>query len=93
MNDSNVVAPKHYTAGGIEVIDIIEAKLTKEEYIGYLKGNIIKYTLRSSFKGNLVQDMEKADVYKNWLLQQVIEEDDEIDPKHEALLQRFADED
>jgi hypothetical protein len=92
MSD-NVSSPKHYTVGGIEVIDIIEAKLTKEEYIGYLKGNIIKYTLRSSFKGNLVQDMEKADVYKNWLLQQVVEEDDEIDPKHEALLNRFADED
>jgi len=92
MSD-NVNSPKHYTVGGIEVIDIIEAKLTKEEYIGYLKGNIIKYTLRSSFKGNLVQDMEKADVYKNWLLQQVVEEDDEIDPKHEALLNRFADED
>ena len=93
MNDNNVVAPKHYTVGGIEVIDIIEAKLTKEEFIGYLKGNIIKYTLRSSFKGNLVEDMGKADVYKNWLLQMIVDEDDEINPQHEALLQRFADED
>ncbi len=89
----NVNNPKHYTVGGVEVIDVIEAKLTKEEFIGYLKGNIIKYTLRSSFKGNLVEDMGKADVYKNWLLQMVVEEDDEINPQHEALLNRFADED
>jgi hypothetical protein len=93
MSDNVFTSPKHYTVGGVEVIDVIEAKLTKEEFIGYLKGNIYKYTLRSSFKGNLVEDMGKADVYKNWLLQMIVDEDDEINPQHEALLNRFADED
>lgn len=93
MADNMVTSPKHYTVGGVEVIDIIEAKLTKEEFIGYLKGNMYKYTLRSSFKGNLVQDLAKADEYKNWLIQRVVDEDDEINPQHEALLNRFADED
>ncbi|MFN9911697.1 MAG: DUF3310 domain-containing protein, partial [Pirellulaceae bacterium] len=34
--------PPHYKAGGIETIDFIEAKLTREEFIGYLKGNALK---------------------------------------------------
>jgi hypothetical protein len=30
--------PPHYLVGGIEAIDVIKSRLTKEEYIGYLKG-------------------------------------------------------
>ena len=32
--------PKHYGSGDIECIDYIEDFLSKEEYIGYLRGNI-----------------------------------------------------
>ncbi len=42
--------PSHYTAGTIECIDAIEAALTPEEYRGYLKGNILKYTWRERQK-------------------------------------------
>lgn len=38
--------PPHYTVGGIETIDFISAKLTKDEFIGYLKGNVLKYGSR-----------------------------------------------
>lgn len=56
--------PNHYTAGGIEVIDVLKAKLPliKDGYEGYLVGNIIKYTTRYNFK-NGVQDLEKAQNY------------------------------
>jgi len=30
----NVNHPKHYLVGGIEAIDIIQSRLTKEEFIG-----------------------------------------------------------
>lgn len=43
--------PPHYKAGGIETIDFIQAKLTREEYIGYLKGNALKYASRIGKKG------------------------------------------
>jgi hypothetical protein len=43
--------PPHYKAGGIETIDFIEAKLTREEFIGYLKGNALKYASRIGKKG------------------------------------------
>lgn len=44
--------PPHYTQGGIETIDFLQAKLTKEEFIGYLKGNALKYASRMGKKGD-----------------------------------------
>ena len=37
----NVNHPKHYVQGGIETIDVIQSRLTKEEFVGYLKGSIL----------------------------------------------------
>jgi hypothetical protein len=63
-----VKSPDHYTAGGIETIDYIRAKLTKEQFEGYCLGNIIKYTSRAGLK-NGVQDLEKAQTYLEWLIE------------------------
>lgn len=63
--DDPVNSPAHYTYGGIETIDYIRAKLTPEEFIGYLKGSVIKYTSRAGKKAELVQDLEKAQWYMN----------------------------
>lgn len=62
-----VHSPSHYTAGGIEVIDYIRAKLTKEEFKGYCKGNIIKYISRAGRKESEKADIQKAKVYIEWL--------------------------
>ena len=51
MNEDDLVNnPPHYTQG-IETIKIIRAKLTDEEYRGYLKGTIMKYDTRIGLKG------------------------------------------
>lgn len=55
--------PSHYTQGGIECIDAIEAALTPEEFRGYLKGNVFKYNWRSNLKGDMVRDLQKASWY------------------------------
>ena len=55
--------PRHYNQGGIEPLDIIKMSLTKEEYKGYLKGNVLKYRERAQFKGNAEQDYAKAKFY------------------------------
>ena len=54
--------PAHYTKGGIECIDAIQAALTPEEFRGYCKGNALKYIWRNGKKapGTEVQDAEKA---------------------------------
>lgn len=61
--------PDHYTAGGIETIDIIKAKMSKEEFLGFLKGNVIKYITRSGQKGtDETKDLKKAQFYLDLLI-------------------------
>ena len=62
----NVQHPEHYTSGGIECIDAIRAALTPEEFRGYCKGNMIKYTWRERRKGG-DQDIDKAAKYAEFL--------------------------
>ena len=51
----------YYDAGGIETIDIIQAKLTDEEFRGYVKGTMLKYLCRAAFKHKTQdRDLEKA---------------------------------
>lgn len=59
--------PPHYKVGGIEVIDFIKAKLTPEEFRGYLKGNVLKYTSRAGHKDDVTQDIGKLVWYANKL--------------------------
>lgn len=59
--------PNHYTQGGIECIDAIRASLGELEFADYCKGNIIKYLWRYRFK-NGVEDLKKARVYLNWMI-------------------------
>jgi hypothetical protein len=61
------INPDHYKVGGLEVIDILAAKLSEEEFRGFLKGNIIKYALRAEHKGGGAEDYAKAAWYASWL--------------------------
>ena len=58
--------PDHYNQGEIECIDAIEAMLSKREFIGYLRGNSLKYRWRFPYKDG-VQDLDKAMWYENRL--------------------------
>jgi len=84
--------PPHYLQGGIETIDVIESRLTREEFVGYLKGCKMKYDLRYPFKGSFAQDLDKSEWYKNKLIEVMRDESAEIPPELEAQLQRFDDE-
>lgn len=68
MND-NVKAPQHYKQGGLEVKTILKKKLTKEEFAGFCKGNILKYIFRARYK-NGKEDLQKAQVYLKWLIEE-----------------------
>lgn len=54
---------EYYDAGGIETMDIIRAKLTDEQFKGFLLGNALKYLCRMNFKGCSERDAEKAEKY------------------------------
>lgn len=64
---------KHYEILAIEPWDIMKANFTTEEFVAYLKGNIIKYTLRS--KGQDLSDAEKIKHYAEKLIE-VLEKED-----------------
>lgn len=73
MHD-NVKQPKHYKIfPDLEVIDIIRKTLTDDEFIGYCKGNILKYRLRD--KENNAQDFNKSLEYKEYLKVAFIQKD------------------
>ena len=64
-----VEKPEHYNQDhDIECIDAMESMLTREEIIGYLRGNSFKYRWRCRSKGNAVKDLRKAQWYENRLL-------------------------
>jgi hypothetical protein len=52
--------PPHYTTGGVETIDFIEAKK-----LDYNLGNVVKYITRADHKGDKYEDLCKARWYLN----------------------------
>jgi hypothetical protein len=54
--------PPHYGAEDSphECIECLEAWLTREQYIGFLRGNAIKYLRRADRKGDCLSDLKKA---------------------------------
>ena len=71
MTPDPVNNPPHYNNGNIECIDAIEAMLSHEEFIGYLRGNSLKYRWRFRYK-NGVQDLDKADWYETKLKETIL---------------------
>jgi hypothetical protein len=61
--------PPHYTQGSVECIDAICSSLGREQYIGFLKGQIIKYIWRLEHKNDARENAEKAQWYLNKLLE------------------------
>jgi hypothetical protein len=58
---------KHYEELNIQPWEIMERNFTTEEFVAYLKGNIIKYTLRD--KGQDLTDAEKIKHYAEKLIE------------------------
>jgi len=59
----DAINPNHYTAGGIEVIDYLEAKLGVDGTVAYCLGNVIKYASRAGKKLHAAEDCRKASWY------------------------------
>ena len=67
----SVYAAAHYLHGRKETIDVITDCMTNDEFHGYLKGNILKYVSRYKFKGEPLEDLQKAHWYLNRLIKEV----------------------
>jgi hypothetical protein len=64
-----ITSPAHYkVCEGLEVVDMIRAVLTPEQFSGYCLGNLIKYRMRAGKKTmSPMEDLGKAHVYETWL--------------------------
>jgi hypothetical protein len=74
MEDPNVmqVGGTHYVSMPVQPWEVMEAVMTREEFIGFLKGNIIKYSMRQGKKedsddvGKLQHYMAKLKQVQSW---------------------------
>ncbi len=57
---------------GTEALDIIKASLSKEEYLGFLKGNILKYQLRLGKKDEINKEIAKIHAYQQILEKELL---------------------
>lgn len=60
----------HYKNQGIEPIVLMKTNFTKEEFMGFLQGNVLKYMLRYKDKNGL-EDLKKAKTYLTWLIDEL----------------------
>jgi hypothetical protein len=71
LSENKVNNPKHYNTGEVECIDAIASALSLEELKGFVKGNIIKYIWRASYKEKEVEDLQKARWYLDYLIKKL----------------------
>lgn len=71
--DTKQVGGSHYRDMAVQPWAVMESVLTREEFVGFLKGNIIKYAMRQGRKldsddgGKLEHYMEKLrEVETKW---------------------------
>ena len=61
--DDLQVGGTHYKQMPIEPWEVMDAVLTTEEFIGFLKGNVLKYSLRAGRK----QDSDDANKARHYM--------------------------
>jgi hypothetical protein len=65
--DDVQVDGSHYKDMPMQPWAVMEAVMSKDEFIGFLKGNIIKYAMRAGQKAGATKDGEKARHYEQKL--------------------------
>lgn len=68
IDDGKPETSTHYM-GAVQPIELMLNVLTRDEFIGFLKGNMIKYAFRAGRKAgeSAEKDRNKFLVYSQWL--------------------------
>lgn len=68
IDDGKPETSTHYM-GAVQPIELMLNALSREEFIGFLKGNMIKYAFRAGRKAgeSAEKDRNKFLVYSQWL--------------------------
>lgn len=69
ITEGSAASSNHYINDALQPIEIMQMTFSKEEFIGFLKGNIVKYSFRAGKKQgeSSEKDMNKVKQYKLWL--------------------------
>ena len=74
-----MVEPDYYSCNGLSPIKAFEQGLmSKDEFIGFCKGNVIKYTVRAGKKDDPLLDIVKAMDYLTYLHKALKEDDEDV---------------
>lgn len=63
METLKQIGGDHYVSKAIQPWDAMEAWMTPDEFVGFLRGNAIKYLARAGSKGDALEDYRKAQHY------------------------------
>ena len=69
VEDGTAAGAAHYQIGDKQPIEIMQEVMTTDEFFGYLRGNVIKYSLRMGHKDSKEIDAKKAAQYSKWMAQ------------------------
>lgn len=64
-----MTTPDHYK--GLQPVEAMKQWMTEEQYIGFLRGNVIKYIARYDKKDSSIGDLEKASDYLDMLIKEL----------------------
>lgn len=62
------VGGDHYKTKAVQPWDAMQSCMSAEEFVGYLRGNVIKYMMRCNDKGG-IEDILKAQHYLTKLIE------------------------
>ena len=78
----------HYQTLTQQPIEIMQRLMTKEQFLGFCHGNVVKYALRCGHKDDPVKEMEKVRQYADWYVR--ASSGETIDPKSKAQVITIA---
>lgn len=64
----DIASPDYYQVSTEQPIQIMREIMSQDEFIGFLWGNIIKYSMRMKRKDNPVSEAKKIKQYATWLV-------------------------
>ena len=66
--EEDIASPDYYQVTTEQPIQIMREIMSNDEFIGFLWGNIIKYSMRMKRKDNPVSEAKKIKQYATWLV-------------------------
>ncbi len=76
------INPDHYKKKSIETIEAIKSQMTEAEFIGYLKGSIMKYIARMGIKIPTLEGAREDVSKAHWFIEYLLKTLTDLIKKH-----------